>query len=119
MTNHVVLHDAITGKWLHFHSLKHVVAVNNIDMVVPELKRIENIVSEQELYAAGFISYEASPGFDPALKAHTTTFPLLWFGLYTTPDIISLPAVPSLSDNGIPDSRNESWPPGKSFPHKP
>lgn len=35
------------------------------------------------LYAAGFISYEAAPGLDPALVTRRPgPLPLLWFGLY-------------------------------------
>ena len=37
-------------------------------------------------YAAGFVSYEAAPAFDPALCVHPATdMPLLWFGIYRAP----------------------------------
>ena len=37
----------------------------------------------QGLYMAGFIAYEAAPGFDATLTTHPPgEFPLLWFGLY-------------------------------------
>jgi para-aminobenzoate synthetase/4-amino-4-deoxychorismate lyase len=39
---------------------------------------------------AGFISYEAAPAFDPALKAkELSSFPLCWFGLYDKVDRIN------------------------------
>jgi para-aminobenzoate synthetase/4-amino-4-deoxychorismate lyase len=52
------------------------------------LKRIEQAVERDRLHAAGFISYEAAPAFDYALKTLTpdTDFPLLWFGLYDAPE---------------------------------
>jgi para-aminobenzoate synthetase/4-amino-4-deoxychorismate lyase len=38
------------------------------------------------LYAAGFVSYEAAPGFDAALTTHAPAGPpLVWFGLFEPP----------------------------------
>ena len=58
---------------------------------MPVFSEIEQAVSKKskkntELYAAGFISYEAAPAFDPALCVkELTDFPLAWFGLYQKP----------------------------------
>ena len=35
------------------------------------------------LHAAGFLSYEAAPAFEPSLPAGEPPTPLLWFGLFT------------------------------------
>ena len=38
--------------------------------------------------AAGFISYEAAPAFDPAQVTHPQgALPLLWFGIYDLPTV--------------------------------
>jgi para-aminobenzoate synthetase/4-amino-4-deoxychorismate lyase len=79
-------------EWLHFSKpLKVVVAVNTGD-VLPALNEVEGSVFNDDLYAAGFLSYEAAPAFDQALHVlPVQDFPLLWFGLYSQPNIISLP----------------------------
>lgn len=44
-------------------------------------------------YAAGFIAYDATPAFDPAMEAHppTTEGPLVWFALYTSYSVVDAP----------------------------
>ncbi|MCK5033995.1 MAG: bifunctional anthranilate synthase component I family protein/class IV aminotransferase, partial [Calditrichia bacterium] len=60
-----------------------------IKEVISILKTIDNEV-RGNIYAAGFISYEAAPAFDPALKAKDlSSFPLCWFGLYNKVSIIN------------------------------
>jgi len=47
------------------------------------VRQIEEAVERDGLHAAGFISYEAAPAFDPSLPVrHDDGFPLLWFGLF-------------------------------------
>jgi para-aminobenzoate synthetase/4-amino-4-deoxychorismate lyase len=95
MKHHVVLHDAATQQWLHFHDIQHVLVADTVDAVVPVLRAVEEMISNEGLFAAGFISYEASPAFDASFQIRSpTSFPLLWFGLYTAPDIITLPQDP-------------------------
>ena len=37
-------------------------------------------------YAAGFLSYEAAPAFEPSMKVkESISMPLLWFGIFDTP----------------------------------
>jgi para-aminobenzoate synthetase/4-amino-4-deoxychorismate lyase len=46
------------------------------------------VVEEEGLHAAGYISYEAAPGFDRALTVRgPAALPLLWFGLYRWPEV--------------------------------
>jgi para-aminobenzoate synthetase/4-amino-4-deoxychorismate lyase len=93
MRNHVVLHDAATRQWLHFSDPRHIVEAHRPEEVLPALRRIDALVQEQGLHAAGFISYEAAPAFDRALqvRAASDPFPLLWFGLFPEPEIIPPP----------------------------
>jgi len=95
MTNISVIQDAENKQWFRFSAPCEVIAAFHIDEVVPKLKQIETAVNEQGFYAVGFISYEASPAFDAALRTHPPDdFPLLWFGLYPEPEKINLPSLP-------------------------
>ena len=41
------------------------------------------------LFVAGFVSYEAAPAFDSALKTHSLDgFPLLCLGLFSAPTVL-------------------------------
>jgi para-aminobenzoate synthetase/4-amino-4-deoxychorismate lyase len=92
MINSIVIHDAAQHKWLHFQNPKRIVSTHRIEEVVPALKAIEEHVTKDGLYAAGFIAYEAAPAFDSALAVNEDgAFPLLWFGLYEEPEEVSLP----------------------------
>ncbi|MEZ4765564.1 MAG: hypothetical protein R3C26_20985 [Calditrichia bacterium] len=45
-------------------------------------------------FAAGFISYEAAPAFDPAFRTYfDTNFPLLFFGIFSQPEVVELPEI--------------------------
>ncbi|SEA04537.1 para-aminobenzoate synthetase / 4-amino-4-deoxychorismate lyase [Thalassobacillus cyri] len=43
--------------------------------------------TQEGYYVAGFVSYEAAPGFDSAFHVHQTNgdFPLVWFGIFENP----------------------------------
>ncbi len=59
-----------------------IVSVSAIEDVRPALERVNGHV-EAGLHAAGFLSYEAAPAFDSAMKTHPPgPAPLLWFGIY-------------------------------------
>jgi para-aminobenzoate synthetase/4-amino-4-deoxychorismate lyase len=70
-----------------------VVAAARLEEVIPALEEIERQVEREGQYAAGFIAYEASPAFDPALQVKAVSrqgqqaggVPLVWFGLYEKP----------------------------------
>lgn len=88
-----VIHDATQGKWLEFSSPLRIVATHRIDEVMALIRQVEECVRQEGLYAAGFISYEAAPAFDPSLPAKLDgQFPLLWFGLFQQVNEITLPS---------------------------
>ena len=88
----VVLRNATTEKWLRFQAPRQVIRANEIIEVLPALRRVESLVRNRHWYAAGFLSYEASGAFDPALCTHPAgNFPLLWFGLYEKAEAVHLP----------------------------
>ena len=93
--NEVLLRD--NTEWLHFTHPHRVFSIETLDDVLPALHEIEQLVQENNWYAAGFLSYDAAPAFDPALhtraleeasslsSAPRNKFPYLWFGLYPKP----------------------------------
>ncbi len=82
---YVFLHDPSSGTWLRFTSPCRIVEARRIDEVLPLIRRVEEAVAHEGLYAAGFVSYEAAPAFDyslPSKPGGEEDFPLVWFGLF-------------------------------------
>jgi para-aminobenzoate synthetase/4-amino-4-deoxychorismate lyase len=76
------------SRWLHFTDPVRIVTAATVDDVRPALSRVVQAVEGDGLHAAGFIAYEAAPGFDPALTVcGPAPLPLLWFGLYRAPQV--------------------------------
>lgn len=93
--NRAVIHSSVAGGWQSFEHPLEIVVAPSVENVLPALRHIEQQVTRNRLYAAGFIAYEAAPAFDPALavKDDRSGFPLLWFGLYRKPAALTkLPA---------------------------
>ena len=103
-TNEVLLKER--DKWLHFANPHRVVTIQKLEDVRPALHEIEQLIKVNGWHAAGFISYEAASAFDPALATRASTalleepsslrsardtFPFLWFGLFSSPRVLSLP----------------------------
>lgn len=61
-----------------------VIIADCIEEVQPALQMVQSFV-DQGYYAAGFLSYEASPAFDSAYEVtnHQDALPLVWFGIYS------------------------------------
>ena len=69
------MHRAILrsgDSWLDFQDPVNVVQTFDLDQVVPKLSQVEQSALGQDLYAVGFISYEAASAFDPALITHAS-----------------------------------------------
>jgi para-aminobenzoate synthetase/4-amino-4-deoxychorismate lyase len=83
----VLIHDPALGRWLAFERPLRILTTSRPEEVLPLLREVEEAVNGEKLYAAGFLSYEAAPAFDPALtvRPDPSGFPLLWFGLYHEP----------------------------------
>ncbi|NWG06768.1 MAG: aminodeoxychorismate synthase component I [Chloroflexi bacterium] len=78
--------------WLYFTNPQRLIVAHTLSEVLPALREIEDQVEKNGWHAAGFISYEAAPAFDPAHTTKLVTgFPYLWFGLYPSPRLISKP----------------------------
>jgi para-aminobenzoate synthetase/4-amino-4-deoxychorismate lyase len=79
----VLVRDAASGRWRLFERPLQVVTATRVEDVLEGLRTVERECTEQHRYAAGFLSYEAAPAFDRALKVRADDgFPLLWFGIY-------------------------------------
>jgi para-aminobenzoate synthetase/4-amino-4-deoxychorismate lyase len=102
--NSVVLYDTRDKQWLLFHSPLQIHVAYNLESVVSILREVEQQVNTDHLHAAGFITYEAGPAFDPALTVVKSplTFPLMWFGVYREPKKVSFPSLPREDFAAIP-----------------
>lgn len=67
-----------------------IIAAYTLGDVLPAIRKVE-AASKSGRWAAGFVSYEAVPAFDPALTAHTAQqgFPLVWFAVFDGPQKVS------------------------------
>ncbi|MED1203868.1 aminodeoxychorismate synthase component I [Heyndrickxia acidicola] len=67
----------------HFKNPVQVISTYEVNEVTDCLEKVQQAV-DQGFYAAGYLSYEAAPAFDPAFIVHTNAkMPLLWFGIFT------------------------------------
>jgi para-aminobenzoate synthetase/4-amino-4-deoxychorismate lyase len=103
------------AEWLHFTDPYQLILAEKLDDVLPALHEVERLIQANNWYAAGFLSYEAAPAFEPVLETRASTallnehsslrslqsrrssgarraeLPYLWFGLYPKPRIVALP----------------------------
>jgi para-aminobenzoate synthetase / 4-amino-4-deoxychorismate lyase len=94
----LILKDEVLLKhndeWLYFNNPQRVICAEQVDDVRGALREVEQLVEKKNWHAAGFVSYEAAPAFDSALRVLSNgDFPLLWFGLYCEPQILKTPEV--------------------------
>lgn len=92
--------------WLHFARPLVVLQAQTPDDVRPALAEIERQVEGSGRFAAGFLSYEAAPAFDPAhavRPALADGFPLLWFGIYPAPAALPGEAFQGAALAGLPE----------------
>ena len=86
--NSALLYDADKQKWLFFTKAIAVYTSYQAQDIPSILKDIERQSSAEDLYAVGFLAYEASAAFDstfPSLspRPNSSTFPLLYFAMYS------------------------------------
>jgi len=81
-----------------FSNPTDILSANSVAEIYPALRKIQQLVS-QGYFAAGYLSYEAAPAFDPAFKVHPKhKMPLLWFGIFAKPGTeLDLPWVDTCS----------------------
>jgi para-aminobenzoate synthetase / 4-amino-4-deoxychorismate lyase len=75
---------------LTFSEPHKVIIANTIEEVLPCFQMIQNAIDDG-YYAAGFLSYESAAAFDSAYRVKEEhSMPLLWFGIFTEPQHMSL-----------------------------
>ncbi len=95
MSTQIILHDAVRKRWLRFSAPLRIIATSKTADLRDKLQEVEAQV-QQGFFAAGFLSYEAAPAFDAALRVRETAdFPRLWFGIFTAPEETLLPPAPT------------------------
>jgi para-aminobenzoate synthetase / 4-amino-4-deoxychorismate lyase len=68
-----------------FQNPVSVIIAQNIEDVLPSFQLVQEAV-DKGYYAAGFLSYESAPAFDSSFKVKSgSSYPLLWFGIFTNP----------------------------------
>ncbi|OPY68890.1 MAG: Aminodeoxychorismate synthase component 1 [Syntrophorhabdus sp. PtaU1.Bin002] len=93
--NSVVLYDSFKKQWSLFYRPLRIYIAYDLHAVANVLHAVEQDVRINHLHAAGFVAYEAGPGFDPALTVRSPGgFPLVWFGVYREPEPVSLEPLP-------------------------
>ncbi len=93
MPLNTLLYDPTTQTWLQFNMPLKTFSTTSLSEVPVLLTEIEAEVEQRSLHAVGFLSYEASPAFEPTAKTNPAgDFPLLWFGLFEAPTNVSPPA---------------------------
>lgn len=76
-------HGVQTSK--SFSQPENVLSASRLEDVLPALQEVQKAV-RSGYYAAGYLSYEAAPAFDPALRVQKKRErPLLWFGIFAQP----------------------------------
>ena len=86
----VLLHDTLRagGENLWFSAPQRILAADDGPGILAALREVE-AATEQGLWAAGYLSYEAGFVFEERLAPHLPApggAPLLWFGLYAAPE---------------------------------
>lgn len=84
-------------KPLMFKEPIEIICATTVNHVLPCLERIQKFV-ENGYYAAGYVTYEAAPAFDPEFRVNTGgNMPLLWFGIFREASSEELPDGESFS----------------------
>ena len=92
MVGDILIHDARELCWRRLGRPQAVLTTSDLAQIRPLLAEIERRIEQEQFIAVGFLTYEAAPAFDPALITHPAqTLPLLWFGLYDSAELITLP----------------------------
>ena len=89
----IIIKNSFSGKWWLFEQPLAIIVAATPAEVLPALQETEKY-TRNGYFAAGFLSYEAAPAFDPVMQTHQTEgFPLLYFGIYRQPQVVQLPEV--------------------------
>jgi len=87
MLERFVVRNTVNSGWLVFTNPKEVLLARTPADVLDVMIEVERRVNQGSLFAAGFLSYEAASGFDPAYVTNRDhCLPLVCFGLFSDVD---------------------------------
>ncbi len=90
--NCVVAQQPSENRWLLFRNPVDVLSSGDVGQVRAILERVGHQVERYQQFAAGFVSYEASPAFDGHFPEQPAAgFPKIWFGIYDRYEVIDFP----------------------------
>lgn len=85
-------HPSIKGACLLFLQPKYIITCHDPQKLEDSLREIEQICQAEQLYAAGFVSYEAGLCFEDTLinlMPEERNIPLLKFGIFEAPKLLN------------------------------
>ena len=93
-----------------FRNPVEIIRAEHLDDVIPALRSVQKAV-DSGWHAAGFLSYEAAPAFDPAFPVKNGhKMPLLWFGIFGEPEYSPLrPPGPFNVSGWEPDTGEQAY----------
>jgi len=101
----IVLRDPAREQWLHFDDPVDVLAIREPSRVLDAFTELEHRVRREQLFAAGFLTYEAASGFDGSFQTRPAgNLPLMCFGLFA-----QFSATPSLPGTGAATAAATAW----------
>lgn len=96
---------------IRFERPVRVIEARRLDDVRPALAEVERETAEGA-WAAGFVTYEAAPAFDPDLVVRNgARMPLAWFGIFDAPGSVAAPAdgEAEIMDAWLPDTARDEY----------
>ena len=84
MLEKIILRNKKSDSWRIFTSPEDVLFTHDISRVRALLADVEGQVEKNNLFAVGYLSYEAAPAFDSSyVVQNNSILPLMCFGLFT------------------------------------
>ncbi len=112
----VIIRDPTSDAWLTFTAPCRILTTSSLTELLPLLHQAETAVTDEGLFAAGFLSYEAAPALDASLppgptgdRPNVPIAPLLWLGLFQRCD--RTPELPPAPATALPQSWHPSLTP--------
>lgn len=105
MLEKLIVRDATDSGWLVFADAVDVLQTRRSQDVLATLSEVERRVNEENLFAAGFLAYEAASGFDSAyVTRESIHLPLICFGLFS-----SVRRCEVLSRHNVVSENSSTW----------
>ncbi|MEI6519373.1 MAG: aminodeoxychorismate synthase component I [bacterium] len=84
--------DKSNPGWILFENPTQIIIAYSVEEIINSFSEVE-LLTKNGYFAVGYISFEASSGFDAVLNVKKSRYPLMMFGIYKDYQSVSLPAV--------------------------